>query len=295
MRSILLIILLLLLIPAVSSAQEGLYYYGTNSKPVSQLADAVSYKEVKKRSDRKYVLEKYQLEEGKWKRVGKEKIKLGTDGNQTIHYYNNTIFPRKFYRSMEKVAPGEYLFKESTLNGEIRNGTSTAFLPLHLEGKVVEYHPNRELKSKSVFRDNQLVSNENWLSNGTKYIDSLFYSVDEEPEYQMGDDFFKTYLITNLEKSGIDMSQIEDLVVLGWVVMENGELNAPITLAGKSRQLNEFLVNTISELPGYWTPALLDGAPVRYFMSIPLNFIQREASFQEIELSPGGVMHYNKY
>jgi hypothetical protein len=91
------------------------------------------------------------------------------------------------------------------------------------------------------------------------------------------------------------MSQIEDLVVLGWVVMENGELRGSIALTGKSRQLNEFLVKTIAELPGYWTPALLDGVPVRYFMSIPLNFMHREANFQELELSPGGVMHYNKY
>ncbi len=295
MRSIILISLVVLVFSLESMGQEGIYYYGANSKPVTQLSDAVSYKEVKKKSESKYVIEKHQVKEGSWKKVGKEKVKIGSDGNQTIHYNDNTIFSKKFYRSMEKVGPGAYLFKESTLNGEIRNGTSTALLPLNLEGNVVEYHPNREIKSRSIYHDNQLMSNENWLSNGTKYIDSLFYSVDQEPEYQMGDNFFKTYLIKNLEKSKIDMTQIEDLVVLGWVVMENGELIGAITLSGKSRQLNEFLVKTISEMPGYWTPALLDGVAVRYFMSIPLNFIQREASFQEIELSPGGVMHYNKY
>lgn len=160
---------------------------------------------------------------------------------------------------------------------------------------MVEYYPNRELKSKSEYRDNQLISNENWLSNGTRYIDSVFYSVDEEPEYQMGDAFFKNYLIKSLKKSKIDMSQIEDLLTLGWVIMESGELAGPITLTGKSRQLNEYLVKTISEMPGYWTPARLDGVDVRYFMSIPLNFMQREANFQELEFSPGGVMYYNKY
>jgi hypothetical protein len=295
MRSIILTSLVVLVFSLESMGQEGIYYYGANSKPVTQLSDAVFYKEVKKKSESKYVIEKHQVKEGSWKKVGKEKVKIGSDGNQTIHYNDNTIFSKKFYRSMEKVGPGAYLFKESTLNGEIRNGTSTALLPLHLEGNVVEYHPNRELKSRSVYHDNQLISNENWLSNGTKYIDSLFYSVDQEPEYQMGDNFFKNYLIKNLEKSKIDMTQIEDLVLLGWVVMENGELIGAITLSGKSRQLNEFLVKTISEMPGYWTPALLDGVAVRYFMSIPLNFMHREANFQEIELTPGGVMHYNKY
>jgi len=295
MRNITLIAVIALVFSLESRGQEGIYYYGANSKPVTQLSDAVSYKEVKKKSERKYVIEKHQIIEGGWKKIGKEKVKIKSDGNQTIHYNNNTIFSKKFYRSMEKVWTGDYLFKESTLNGEIRNGTSTAFLPLHLEGTVVEYHPNRELKSKSEYRDNQLLSNENWLSNGTRYIDSVFYSVNEEPEYQMGDAFFKNYLIKSLQKSKIDMAQIEDQVVLGWVVMESGELAGPITLKGKSRQLNEFLVKTISEMPGYWTPARLEGVAVRYFMSIPLNFIHREANFQEIELSPGGVMHYNKY
>ena len=289
------IILIILVFSLNSMGQEGTYYYGANSKPVSQLSDAVSYKEVKKKSEKKYVIEKYQIKEGIWKKVGKEKVKIESDENQTIHYNDNTIFSKKFYRSMEKVGPGSYLFNESTLNGEIRNGSSSAFLPLHLEGNVVEYHPNRKIKSRSLYHDNQLISNENWLSDGTKYIDSIFYSVDMEPEYKMGDNFFKTYLIKNLQKSKIDLTQIEDLVTLGWVVMANGELASPITLTGKSRQLNEFLVKTISEMPGDWTPALLDGIAVRYFMSIPLNFMQREARFQEIDFSPGGVMHYNKY
>ena len=295
MKNIILTALIILAFSLESMGQEGVYYYGVNSKPVTQLSDAVSYKEVKKKSERKYVIEKHQMIEGSWEKMGKEKVKIESDGNQIIHYNNNTIFSKKFYRSMEKVGTGVYLFKETTLNGEIRNGTSTAFLPLHLEGTVVEYYPNRELKSKSEYRDNQLLSNENWLSTGTRYIDSIFYSVDEEPEYQMGDAFFKNYLIKSLEKSKIDMSQIEDLVVLGWVIMESGELAGPITLAGKSRQLNEYLVKTISEMPGYWTPARLDGVDVRYFMSIPLNFMHREANFQELEFSPGGVMHYNKY
>ena len=295
MRYVILVILVVLAMSQESLGQEGVYYYGANSKPVSHLADAISFKEVKKKSENKYVIQTHQKKEGNWQKVRKEKIKIHGNGNQTIHYNDNTIFSKKFYRSIEKVGSGEYLFKESTLNGEIRNGSSTAFLPLQLEGNVVEYHPNRELKSRSVYRNNQLVSNENWLSDGSKYIDSIFYSADQEPEYQMGDDFFKSYLLKSLEKSEIDLSQIADQVVIGWVVMESGELAGPIALMGKARQLNEFLVKTIAELPGYWTPAILDGAPVRYFISIPLNFIHREVNFQEIELSPGGVMHYNKY
>ena len=58
--------------------------------------------------------------------------------------------------------------------------------------------------------------------------------------------------------------------------------------------MNQFLVNTIAELPGYWTPAVLESIKVRYFITIPLNFMQKEARFQELELS-SGTLHYNKY
>ena len=76
--------------------------------------------------------------------------------------------------------------------------------------------------------------------------------------------------------------------------MESDKIDGAIALKGKSRQLNQILVNTIIELPGYWTPAVLDGKKVRYFMSIPLNFIHQEVNFQDIEFS-SGVMHYNRY
>lgn len=295
MKHLLLTSLILTLLLSHSLAQPQLYYYGVNSRPVNSMAEAITYEEVIQRSDTKYIIKTYQLLQGHWKQVKKEKISVTGDFTQTIKYYADTWFPKKIYREYEELGPEEYLFKEFTTSSLIRTGTSTSYLPLHLEGLLTQYHPNGELKSNSLYSDNQLVSNENWLSNGSKYIDTIFYSVDEEPEYQMGDDFFKSFLIRKLEESKIDLTQIQDEVIIGWVVMLDGTLDGIITTKGKSRQLNEFLVHTISELPGTWTTARLNGSPVRFYMSIPLNFMQREASFQEIDLTPGGVMHYNKY
>ena len=201
---------------------------------------------------------------------------------------------RIFCREMEKSAPGEYHFSESTMGNLLRTGTSSRYLPLHLEGIVTRYYSNGEVRSKSLYRDNQLLSNENWLSDGSKYIDSIFYSADKEPEYQMGDNFFKSFIIQKLADSKLDLTQIEDEVVIGWVVLETGKIDGAIALQGKSGQLNELLVNTISELPGYWIPAELNGKKVRYFMSIPLNFIQRGVSFQDIELS-SVMLNYSRY
>lgn len=290
-----LLIILLCVTPVMHlPGQEEVYHYGANTKPVEQMDEAIRYEEVIRKSDKKYVIKTFHKVNETWVQVKKEKIKIQTDRRQIIYYNEGSLFPKRLYREMNKIGPSEYLFKESTLNSLVRTGTSSRALPLHLEGLVTEYHPNGELKSKSLYGNNQLLSNENWLPDGSKYIDSIFYSVDQEPEYQMGDDFFKSFLLQKLAASKIDLTQIEDQVVIGWVVMETGEIDGVIALKGKSRQLNQLLVNTITELPGAWQPAVLEESQVRYFITIPLNFMQIEANFQELELS-SGTLHYNKY
>lgn len=274
--------------------QEGIFYYGTNLKPVDNKKEAVLIKAVKRRSTDTYIMKTRRLVNGEWKHVSREKIKIQPDGDQVIRYRADNFFPKKMVREMEKLGSNGYIFRESTQNRLVRTGISSAFLPLHLENTVKEYHPNGEIKSIATYRNNQLVSNENWLPDGSPYIDSIFYSVDREPEYRMGDDFFTNFLLQQLESSKIDLTQIEDQVVIGWVVMETGTIKGVTVLKGKVRQLNDILVETIRQLPGSWEPALLNGSPVRYFMSIPLNFSQRQARFQELEIS-SGMLHYEKY
>lgn len=110
----------------------------------------------------------------------------------------------------------------------------------------------------------------------------------------MGNDFFRSYFLQQLNRSRVDLTQIDDRVVIGFVVMETGEIDGVIALEGKSRQLNQILVDIIAGLPGTWQPAVLDGSAVRYFMQVPLNFMQRQVSFRDLEFS-WGVLHYNKY
>jgi hypothetical protein len=274
--------------------QEGVYYYGSNTKPVDVPEEAIEYKEITKRSQWKYGIKSFQLIEDQWKLVLREKVKIHSDGSQMIRFWTDGFFPKKITREMEETGPGIYYFRESSLGGLIRTGTTSSKLPLHLVGTVTAYHSNGKKKSISEYSDNQLLYNENWLPDGSKYIDSIFFSVDKEPEYRMGNSFFRSYLIQQLANSKLDLSQIEDLVVIGWVVMENGEIDGVISLQGKSRELNRILVNAIKELPGKWQPAHLEGKPVRFFMSIPLNIMHQEARFQSVEFS-GGVMHYNRY
>ena len=274
--------------------QMQVYYYGSNTRLVENLDNSHSYKEVNQKSENKYVIKSFNKVGSQWERTVKERIKVQKNGDQLIRYNANTFFSRKMVRSIAKIGPDQYQFEEN--RGEItrRTGVSSNFLPLHLEGIVTEFHPNSQVKSISEYNDNQLISNENWQSDGSKYIDSIFYSTDKGPEYKNGDAIFKRFLLQKLADSKIDLTMIEDEIVIGWVVMETGDIDGVIALQGKSGELNRILVGIISEMPGKWEPAILDGSIVRYFMTIPLNFKQNNTRFQDIELS-SGMLHYTSY
>ena len=276
------------------------YYYGPNSRPVKNTNNARELKEVREKSKSQFIIKTRVKPESEksvteWPVTQQEKIKLEHDGTQFIRRKGKGFFARKIYRTMTEKKPGYYEFSESDLAGNmLLSGYSSSYLPLNFEGVLTQYHSNGKVKSLSQFKDNQLVSNQNWLKSGEPYIDSVFYSTDTEPEYKMGPQFFNSYIIQSLNNSELDLSEINDVVEVGWVIMENGQMDGIITLSGKSRQLNQLIVNIIAGMPGEWQPAMLDGKAVRYFISVPLNFSHLEASFQEMELS-SGTLHYNKY
>lgn len=294
MKFKLLTIILIIYTQSLLHGQAQVYYYGPNSILLEQMENSRTYKEVKERSGKKYVIKTYHRAGERWDMSLIERIKVLDNGDLRIRYKANNFFAKKMLRTMEKIGPDHYQFVENRAENMVRDGMSSRFLPLHLEGAVTEFHPNGNVKSISEFHDNQLISNENWQSDGSKYIDSIFYSTDKGPEYKNGEAVFRQFLLQKLADSKIDLSMIEDEVVIGWVVMETGDIDGVMALQGKSGELNRFLVEAIKEIPGKWEPAVLNGSRVRYFMSIPLNFKQSNIRFQDVELS-SGMLHYNSY
>lgn len=277
------------------SAQD-VYYYGSNGKPLSSAEGAVVKKELKTKSDSRMELVTSKLGYKGWKKVLREKIRQDPDGlEMVIKLKGDQWIPSTIYRTFKPSAPGLYHFEDrNTKNLLMREGTSSSKVPLHLHGTEHIYGKGKQLLSISEYSDNQLLSNQNWLMDGSRYVDSIFYSVDQEPAYIPGDAFFNAYVLNGLNTSGFDLSNVDDVVVVGWVVMEDGTIDGVLASKGKSLQLNTLICEIIASLPGAWEPARLDGREVRYYMSIPLNFINNSASFQELEFS-SGMMHYNKY
>ena len=278
---------------------QTVYYYGVNSRLVDNADDARMKKEVIQKSETRFIIKTSVVSNSEkrddgWLMTEKEKIRIEKDGNLYIHKNGERYYAKKTYREIIQREPGLYEFSDSDGGRVVRTGFSTRYLPLHLDGAITEYHSNGNVKSISKYSDNQLISNQNWLRNGDRYIDSIFYSADREPEFKMGPEFFHKYILQNLYDSDIDLTQIQDVVEVAWVVMENGEMDGVIAMSGRSLQLNQFLVNIIDGMPGKWQPAVLDGKAVRYFISVPLNFQQNEINFQEVELS-SGTLFYSRY
>jgi len=289
-----LLVILMAISPVLHSSGQDIYYYGANTRPLDTEQEAVFVTEVERKSEKRYVIHKRIRVNESWIDVERQKIRIDSDGSIRIRIKGERLFPQTIHREITVSQPGLYYFEETDHGSKIRTGSSSSYLPLQLEGLVTEYHPNGREKTVSFYHNNQLQSNRNWLPDGNPYIDSIFYSADQEPVYQPGVANFNSFLLVELGKSGINLNEYDDDIVIAWVVMETGVINGAIALKGKSLTMNELLCDIISRTPGEWEPAILNGEPVRYFMSIPLNITHNDVKFQELEYT-WGVLHYNKY
>ncbi len=281
-------------IPAFYCLGQEIYYYGANSRPFRTEQEAVSVTKVDQKSENRYVINKRIRVNDSWIDVERQKIRIDSDGTFRIRIKGERLFPQTIYRQITASDSELYYFEETDHGSKIRTGSSSRYLPLQLEGMVTEYHPNGREKSVSFYQNNQLQSNQNWLSDGNPYIDSIFYSADQEPVYQPGVAYFNSFLLEELGKSEINLNEYDDDIVIAWVVMETGVIDGAIAMKGKSLEMNKLLCDIISRTPGEWKPAMLNGDPVRYFMSIPVNITHDEVKFQELEYT-WGVLHYNRY
>ena len=279
-----------LLVPL--GAQER-FYYGTNSKMLDNEDCAVLLKELVRKGESRYTLTTRYRSGGDWVFLRRDRFRM-KDDVMLIRSKGDGFFNTRIHRRFSSTRNGLHAFSDSGSAGLIREGSSSRLIPLHLEDTVKTWYDNGQLQSLSFYRDNQLQWNRNWLRDGSPYIDTIFYSADEEPEYQYGDKFFNNYILKSLEKSGYDFSQINDEVEIGWVIMEDGSLQGIRSVQGKIPKLNRYIMETIAGMPGNWKPATLEGKPVRYFMSIPFNFQSREATFQSVDFS-SGMLHYDRY
>ncbi|MDA3821950.1 MAG: hypothetical protein PF450_04965 [Bacteroidales bacterium] len=190
-------------------------------------------------------------------------------------------------RSYFQEQNGNFNFTDRLKGTVILEGTASNILPLHKQDTIRSYYRKNVPKSVAVYENNKLISNENWLKNGSKYFSDIHYFVDEVPEHSNGQAHFRAYILNGIRESGIDLNQIADRVIIGWVIMENGELTGFHTISGVYSLLNNTLIKLLREMPGEWIPAKNNGQAVRYYMDMPFNFIDNSEGFESLDLSTG--------
>lgn len=272
------------------AGQDTVCYFGNDFRDVSTIEEAKYKKSIYYRNSKVTRLKSFVKKENSWKAYKSELIRNSGNNCFTIKGTESSLFPKKTERCYASMDSGLYIFKDYSKGKLIREGTTSRLLPLQLQDTVNIYYAEGSIKSIARYKNNKLIGNQNWLKNGSGYVDNIFYHVDATPEHSNGPLFFKHYILDGIRKAGIDLTQISDMVVLGWVIMENGETEGIHRISGVFRELNNTLIQLVKDLPGEWIPASLNGKPVNYYMEIPFNFRNRDESFETLEISSGFVI-----
>ncbi len=279
--------ILVLIIPLTVLGQNNeTIWFGPNGQldPVKK----VMKKEVEYRNKRKAVVRTYQVGSGQDKLLYTEHIAINSPGESHIRVKGEG-FSESLTRTFVMNSEGILLFTDIQ-NGRVRRtGSTSSKIPLVLQDTIKEYYQDGTQKSVSVYSNNELVSNRNWKENGENYIDDIFFSVEEEPLFKSGTFFLHNHVMSTFKNSLLDMSQVEGRLIVGFVVMESGDIDGIKIEQGLIPELNELAIQAFSTLNGEWKPARLNGENVRYYQLFPINFIYRKNDFDALELRGGSL------
>ena len=286
---------LLFLISIASSVyaqKESNIYIGTNGK-ITTLEHAFYKQNIRTKSPSKSTIRTFTLVKSNWEKISTDQYIKLNDSTFRINE-NGQEFTGTIYRTFRQNADKTYTFKDKLKNVLIREGSAKSIVPLLLQGEVSEYYRNGNIKSVSIYNNNELISNENWNIEGDKYIDNLFYSVDTYPAYIPGTKVLNQEIINAFKDAGIDISSISGSLIIGFVVMEDGKMEGLKIVKGIINSVNSVAFNTFANLQGKWTPAKLNNKAVRYFQVFPINFIYHQYQFEFAEMR-GSILHYGAY
>ena len=282
--------LLILIFPITLFAQKDAdWYFGVNGK-ITNSENWKTKKVVDFKGKTKIKIKTYSFAEPKEKLVLAEKITKSAPGKYEIKV-KGKLFSDEVQREYEQTG-NEWKFTEYINDNVVRTGKTGEKFPLILNGEVTEYYENGNKKSVSVYKNNELVSNENWYENGEKYIDNVFYSVDQVPLFPQGMGTLHQHILKTFKDSQLDLTQISGSIKVGFVVMENGRLGGIRIEEGISQTLDNLALQAFFTLIGDWEPAKLNGETVRCYQVFPINFQFNDYDYDYIDFS-GGRLHWH--
>jgi hypothetical protein len=276
----------------VDPPKKSELFIGTNGK-LSTLDHAIYIQKIKSKSSKISNVQTLKLKDNQWERFYLENYKKVNDSTYQIKA-NSEEFTGTIYRTFNQQDDKTFKFKDKVKGLLIREGIAQSVMPLLLHGKVTEYYKSGNKKSVSIYSNNELVSNENWNDDGTKYIDNIFYSTDIEPAFMPGTKVMNDHLIKGFKDAGIDITSVSGSLVIAFVIMEDGTLEGLKIVKGLGSSINTTAYESFLSLKGDWKPARLNNKNVRYYLAFPINFINKQQSLEFAELRRG-ILHFGAY
>ena len=278
--------LVTVLLPLFSFSQtDTVYYFGVNGK-----TDNLGKKEIMKKVDyrgrKKIEVKTYKATETDWQLIYTEKIKVVKDSVFEIRMKGDE-FSGRVTRIFEPMDNGSFKFTDRLNSTVKRTGITKLKVPLIFDGTVTENYNSGKIKSVSEYKNNALISNKNWLSDGTPMVDNIFYSVDSEPRFEPGMTFIHQQVRQAIKDAKFDLLTVEGKMVVGIVITKEGKIDGVQIVKGISQILNGIIVDALSKVEGAWVPAKLNNQNVNYFQMIPINFIYNNYKFDYLEMDRG--------
>lgn len=274
----------------LAGQNDTVFYFGPNGK-MNPGDNLVLKKEIKYRGkNRIRVSTEKQNDNGTWTVLFTERIVQKTPDLFHIRIKGQE-FSERIERRFEPQPDGTFKFTDLQNDKVKRTGCTWSKIPLIFHGEVTEYYATGNKKSVSIYENNELFSNQNWKENGEKYIDNIFYSVEREPRFLRGTQALHQHVLKTFRESEVDLSQMEGRLVVGFVVMENGEIDGIRIEQGLGLDLNNLALTAFHTLQGTWQPARLNGENVRFYQLFPINFIYREFDFDYLEMR-GSMLYW---
>jgi hypothetical protein len=280
-----LIFLLIIFLPFLGFSQKDtVFYYGVNGK-IDNPEKKDIMKSIDYRRNNKIKVKTYKNSEPGWQLVYTENIKVLNDSIFDIRMKGDE-FSGRVTRIFTPAANG-YKFTDYMDKTVKRTGTTKRKVPLIFDGTVTEYYNSSAIKSISEYKNNELISNQNWQPDGTPLVDNIFYSVDSEPLFEPGMGFIHQQIRQAIKDAKFDLLTVEGKMVVGLIITKEGKIEGVQIVKGISQVLNGILVDAFGKIEGAWVPAKLNGQNVNYFQTIPINFIYNKYNFDYLEMDRG--------
>jgi len=129
------------------------------------------------------------------------------------------------------------------------------------------------------------------FQNGEKYIDNIFYSADVPPLYDLDQADLHNHISSEFSKH--KLIDINGTILIGFVILENGELSGARIIKGITSDLDQIAVDAIQSFREEWQPAQLNNTNVRYYCTMPINFKQADEfiSFDYMDFTDGMIFY----